>query len=130
MAESHRLGLKGVESEHENYLKDHDARHSDILHEVEEKWKQKLAMQLEEKSEDIENQTADFQRQTEKWAEVKRNLEDQLHSVQNELRNQEMAVSAKQKGTIYFFLKFNCTMGQNLCLSDFMEFFEIFSWFL
>ena len=105
LAESHRLGLKAVESEHEHYLKDHDARHSDILHEVEEKWKQKLAMQLEEKGEDIENQTADFQRQSEKWAEVKRNLEDQLHSVQNELRNQEMAVSAKQKGTIkYFFL--------------------------
>ena len=33
---------------------DHDARHSDILHEVEEKWKQKLAMQLEEKSQDSE----------------------------------------------------------------------------
>ena len=33
---------------------DHDARHSDILHEVEEKWKQKLAMQLEEKGQDSE----------------------------------------------------------------------------
>ena len=54
LAESHRLGLKALEGEHENYLKDHDARHSDILHEVEEKWKQKLAMQLEEKSQDIE----------------------------------------------------------------------------
>ena len=43
-------------------------------------------------------QTAEFERQSEKWAEVKRNLEDQFHAVQNELRNQEMAVSAKQKG--------------------------------
>ena len=44
-------------------------------------------------------QTAEFERQSEKWAEVKRNLEEQFHAVQNELRNQEMAVSAKQKGT-------------------------------
>ena len=43
-------------------------------------------------------QSAEFERQSEKWAETKRNLEDQFHTVQNELRNQEMAVSAKQKG--------------------------------
>ena len=90
--------MKALESEHESYLKDHEARHADILHEVEEKWKQKLAMQLEEKAGDIQKLSADLERQSEKWAEAKRNLEEQLHSVQNELRNQEMAVSAKQKG--------------------------------
>ena len=55
-------------------------------------------MQLEEKGGDIQKLSADLERQSEKWAEAKRNLEEQLHSVQNELRNQEMAVSAKQKG--------------------------------
>ena len=98
LLESHKISLKSFENEHESYLKDHEARHSDILHEVEEKWKQKLAMQLEEKREEIDRLSGDFQRQSEKWIESKRNLEEQLHSVQNELRNQEMAVSAKQKG--------------------------------
>lgn len=98
LAESHKIDFKSFENEQENYLKDHEARHSDILHEVEEKWKQKLAMQLEEKNEELQKIAADFERQSEKWAEAKRNLEDQLHSVQTELRNQEMAVSAKQKG--------------------------------
>ena len=50
----------------------------------------------------IFRQASEFERQSEKWAEVKRNLEEQFHAVQNELRNQEMAVSAKQKGKVHF----------------------------
>ena len=97
-AESLKIEAKSLEVEHESLMQDHEARHREILHEAEEKWKQKLALQLEEKCEEIQNLNGEMERQSEKWAESRRNLEEQLHSVQNELRNQEMAVSAKQKG--------------------------------
>ena len=97
-ADSLKIEVKSLESEHENLVQDHEARHREIIHEVEEKWKQKLALQLEEQSTEIQNLHGELERQNEKWSESRRNLEEQLHSVQNELRNQEMAVSAKQKG--------------------------------
>ena len=93
-----KVEVKSLESEHESLVQDHEARHREIIHEVEEKWKQKLALQLEEQTTEIANLHGELERQNEKWSESRRNLEEQLHSVQNELRNQEMAVSAKQKG--------------------------------
>ena len=97
-ADSLKIEVKSLESEHESLVQDHEARHREKIHEVEEKWKQKLALQLEEQTTEIANLHGELERQNEKWSESRRNLEEQLHSVQNELRNQEMAVSAKQKG--------------------------------
>merc|ERR1719479_272511 len=67
---------------------------------MEEKWKQTIARQLEEKTQELAKLTEDLDRQNEKYQESKRNLEHQLHSVQNELRQQEMAVSVKHKGDL------------------------------
>jgi hypothetical protein len=87
-------------NDHQSLMADRDARHGEILQEIEDKWRQKLALQLEEKSEEMRKINLDLERQEETWADTRRALEEQLHSVQNELRDQEMAVSAKQKGDL------------------------------
>ena len=97
-AQSHQIEFRSLETQHLTVLQDHEARHSDILHEMEEKWKQTIARQLEDKTQELNQLTDDLERQSEKYQEMKRNLEHQLHSVQNELRQQEMAVTAKHKG--------------------------------
>ena len=99
-SQSHQIEVRSLETQHLTILQDHEARHSDILHEMEEKWKQTIARQLEEKTQELAKLTEDLDRQNEKYQESKRNLEHQLHSVQNELRQQEMAVSVKHKGTV------------------------------
>ena len=100
-AQSHQIEFRSLETKHLTVLQDHEARHSDILQEMEEKWKQTIARQLEDKTQELNQLTDDLERQSEKYQEMKQNLEHQLHSVQNELRQQEMAVTAKHKGMYY-----------------------------
>ena len=99
-AQSHQIEFRSLETQHLTVLQDHEARHSDILQEMEEKWKQTIARQLEDKTQELNQLTDDLERQSEKYQEMKQNLEHQLHSVQNELRQQEMAVTAKHKGEL------------------------------
>ena len=100
-SQSHQIELRSLETQHLTIIQDHEARHTDILQEMEEKWKQTVALQVEEKTQEISKLTEELERQTEKFQEIKRNLEHQLHSVQNELRQQEMVISSKHKGTFY-----------------------------
>ena len=80
------------------------ARHSDILQEMEEKWKPTIARQLEDKTQEWNQLTDDLECQSEKYQEMKCTLEHQLHSVQNELCQQEMAVTAKHKGELHKYI--------------------------
>ena len=59
-ADSLKIEVKSLESEHENLVQDHEARHREIIHEVEEKWKQKLALQLEEQSTEIQRTSSNL----------------------------------------------------------------------
>ncbi len=97
-ADSHRIAVQTLENQHESVLKDRDERHNDIIREAEDSWKQKLAKHLEDKADEVERLNSDWERQSEKWTETRRSLETQLTALQTELREQEMATSAKAKG--------------------------------
>ena len=115
-AQSHQIEFRGLDARHLTVLQDHEARHFDILQEMEEKWKQTIARQLEDKTQELNQLTDDLERQSEKYQEMKQNLEHQLHSVQNELRQQEMAVTAKHKGKLFKYIFPHSSEIGGLCL--------------
>ena len=66
-AQSHQIEFRGLDARHQTVLQDHEARHFDILQEMEEKWKQTILRQLEEKTQEWNQLMDDLERQSEKY---------------------------------------------------------------
>ena len=72
----------------------------------ESKWQQKLLDSLEQQRSEKDNLDSSWQHKEEKWMESRKSLEEQIHSLQNEIRDQEAMARSKNKGDLQLQVRF------------------------
>ncbi|XP_059080579.1 restin homolog isoform X3 [Tigriopus californicus] len=92
--------LTEQDERHEHEIKGHQNQFKAQLEELEAKWQEKLLSSLEEKQEEMRKVDLLWQSKEEKWQESKRSLEDQIHTLQNEIKEHEALSRAKNKGDL------------------------------
>ncbi len=91
------LDLTQQDSRHELEVSAIHAESKQELRGLEITWQQRLRDSTEEATRRLE---ADWQRKEERWGETRRSLEDQVRSLQTEIRDQDIIARAKNKGDL------------------------------
>eukprot|EP00095_Tigriopus_kingsejongensis_P012174 maker-scaffold345_size201316-snap-gene-1.22 protein:Tk12174 transcript:maker-scaffold345_size201316-snap-gene-1.22-mRNA-1 annotation:"hypothetical protein BRAFLDRAFT_63857" len=97
----HRINdLTEQDKRHEHEVQGHQMCFKAQLDEMDAKWQQKLLQSLENKQNEMRKFDQIWQTKEEKWLEGKQSLEEQIHLLQTEIKEQEVLSRAKNKGDL------------------------------